>query len=211
MADGITGLLSKFRKKAEDEPVDPKAPIPIHEPNAPAYKESIGELYPARIKYRGIYDLDALYKFMANWLRQRRYRVYETLYKARGQELEIKIRGEREKSGFVMEVLTIDYISYGEYDIDVVINGKKKKMANARMLIKISGDILAPYSDIFGRSRWTHNAMERRLLNLFRNWFMKRELESVYWDTLYYEMQKFQGAIKDVLKMEAKGNMYESK
>ena len=37
---------------------------------------------------------------------------------------------------------------------------------------------------------------------------MKRELEAIEWDTLYYEMYKFHGAIKEFLKYEAKGNVY---
>lgn len=208
MADGLKGLFARFRKKESEEAVDEKAPIPIHEPKAPAYDPKFAGLFPARIKFRGLYDLDGLYNFMANWLRQRRYEVHETLYKSKPPELEIRIRGERKKTGFVMEVITIYYHSYGEYDLDVVFNGKKRKMTNARMTLTISGEIRAPYEDIFGRPRWTSNAVERRLLNLFRRWFAKRELESVYWDTLYYEIWKLHSGIKDLLKYEAKGNAY---
>lgn len=210
MAESKGGLLGLFlKKRQEGAPVDPKAPIPIHTPSAPDYDpKAIGSLYTTRIKFRGLYDLDGLYSFMANWLRQRRYEIQETLYKAKPPELEIVWRGERKITGFVMEALTINYHSWGEYDLDVMVNGKKKKMTNARMILTLSGEIRAPYEDIFGRPRWTANAVERHLLDLFRNWFMRRELESVYWDTLYYEMYKFNGAIKDFLKYEAKGNVY---
>lgn len=201
------GLFGK--KKAEEAPVDPKAPIPIHTPSAPEYNpQAVGSLFVTRIKFRGLYDLDGLYSFMANWLRQRRYEVHETLYKAKPPELEIRMRAERKITGFIMEVLTVYYHSWGEYDLDVMVNGTKKKMTNARMIITLGGEIRAPYEDIFGRPRWTASAVERRLLDLFRNWFVRRELESVYWDTLYYEMYKFHGAIKDFLKYEAKGNVY---
>jgi len=204
------GLLSLFRGKKEDEePINPKAPIAIHTVNAPEYNQSaVGPLFPSRIKYNGLYDLDGLYKLMANWMRQRRFELHETLYKARPPELEIRWRAERRKTGFAMEVIEIYYHSWGDYDVEVVKNGKKKKMTNARMILTISGDLLAPYSDIFGRPRWTANGVERRLLNIFRNWFMKRELESLYWDTFYYEVWKLHGAIKDFMGFEAKGNVY---
>ena len=208
MADGLRGLFARMREKEQEAPVDENAPIPIHEPKAPGYSPSFGGLFPARLKFRGLYDLDGLYKFMANWFRQRRYEVHETLYKSKPPELEIRIRAERRKTGFVMEVITIYYHSYGEYDLDVIMNGKKKKMTNARMTLTIGGEIISPYPDIFGRQRWTANAVERRLLNLFRNWFVRRELESVYWDTLYYEMWKLHAGIKEFLKYEAKGNAY---
>src|SRR3989344_2281890 len=100
------GLLGK--KKVEDAPVDPKAPIPIHTPSAPDYdQQAVGNLFVTRIKFRGLYDLDGLYRFIANWLRQRRYEVHETLYKAKPPELEIRLRAERKKTGFVMDVLTV--------------------------------------------------------------------------------------------------------
>src|SRR3989338_1333708 len=209
MAETRGGLFRLFRRgKGPEEVPDEKAPIPIHTPSAPAYSPTFGGLFPARIKFKGLYDLDGLYRLMANWLRQRRYEVYEDLYKSKPPELELRIKAERKKTGFVMEVITIYYNSYGDYDIDVMFNGKKKKMTNARMTITIGGEIKAPCEDIFGRARWTANAVERRLLNLFRNWFMKRELESVYWDTLYYEMWKLHAAIKEFLKYEGKGNAY---
>lgn len=204
----VPSLFGLFKKKSEAA-VDSKAPIPIHHPKVPSYNPVLEELFPARIRFKGLYDLDGLYALMANWFRQRRYELHETIYKAKPPELEFRLRAERKKSGFVMEVITIYYHSWGgEYDMDVVVNGKKKKMTDARMTIRIGGEIRSPYEDIFGRPRWTANAIERKLLHLFRNWFMKRELEAVYWDTLYYEMWKLHGAIKDFLKFEAKGNAY---
>ena len=208
MAGGILGLFNRPAKKEEGKPSSETGPIEIREPKAPDYSASFGGLFPVTIKFRGLYDLDGLYRFMANWLRQRRYEVHETLYKSKPPEMELRIRAERKHTGFVMWVITIYYHSWGEYDVDAVVNSKTKKMANARMKLVLNGEIVAPYEDIFGRPKWTSNSTERRLLNLFRNWFMKRELEAIEWDTLYYEMYKFHGAIKDFLKYEAKGNVY---
>ena len=208
MAGGILGLFNRPAKKEEETHSSESGPIEIHTPKAPEYSASMGGLLPATIKFRGLYDLEGLYKFMANWLRQRRYEVHETMYKSKPPELEIRLYGERKHTGFVMWVITVYYHSWGEYDVDAVVNSKKKKMTNARMKLVLNGDVVAPYEDIFGRPRWTSNSIERRLLNLFRNWFMKRELESIEIDTLYYEMYKFHGAIKDFLKYEAKGNVY---
>ena len=208
MANGLGGVFDLFRKgKEEVEPAE-KA-IPIHKPKAPGHDPNFpGDIFPAVIKFKGLYDLDGLYRFIANWLRQRRYEVHESMYKSRPPELEVRIMGERKHTGFVMWVINVYYHSWGEYDVETVIDSKKKKMTNARMRLILGGRVLAPYEDMFGRPRWTANVIERRLLNLFRNWFMKRELEAVEWDTLYYEIYKFHGAIKEFLRCEAKGNVY---
>ena len=127
-------LLGLLRKKKETVEIDPKAPIPVYYPDehVPSYtSQAVGNLFPTRIKFKGIYDLDGLYKFMANWLRQRRYELYENLYKAKPPELEIRMTAERKKTGFVMELITLYFHGWGEYELDVVINGKKKKMAES--------------------------------------------------------------------------------
>ena len=203
------GLANLFGLNKKEKPHrDPKSPIPISQPKeVPPYSSSSG-LIPTRIHFKGLYDLDGLYHFMSNWLRQRRYELHESIYKSRPPELEIRWTAERRTTGFVMEVITVYYHSWGEYDLDVTVNGKKKKMTNARFILTINGAIKAPYEDMFGKPKWTQNAIERRLLDLFRKWFARRELEAVYEDTLYYEMYKFHGAIKDFLNLEAKGNVY---
>ena len=124
----MAGILDLFRSpKKEEKHSSESGPIEIHHPRAPPYRPNFGGLIPATIKFKGLYDLDGLYKFIANWLRQRRYEVHETMYKSKPPELEIRMYGERKHTGFVMWVLTIYYHSWGEYDVDVVINSKKKE------------------------------------------------------------------------------------
>ena len=208
MADGRGLLGLVFRKKEEAKPVDEGGFVEPNLPKDVRFGDRNAAFKLGRIKYKGLYDLDKLYKFMANWLRQMRFEVHENLYKSKPPELEIRMRAERKITGFVMEVVTIYYHSWGEYDIEVVQNGKKKKMTRARMILEIGGDIVAPYNDIFGRQRWVANKAEVGIFNIFRNWFFKREIESVYWDTLYYELWRFHSAIKEVLKQEASGNVW---
>jgi hypothetical protein len=203
---GLFSFLKRNKgEEAEPEhgPLDPDLPR-----NLVPYSTDHGPLFNLRVKYRGVYDLDGLYKFMSGWLRKRRYEFHETLYKNKPPEVEIRWRAERKKTGYIMEILTVYFHMWGEYDVEVVQNGKKKKMANARMIITLDGNIVAPHPDIFEQPRWTANNVERRLLRIFNNWFMKNELNSIYWDTLYYEMNQFQGAIKDYLGMSAGGNVY---
>lgn len=211
---GLAGLFGLGKKKHE-EPRDPRAPIAVSRPEEkigkhPSYehKYQFDEFRHTTIKFKGVYDLDGLYRFMSNWLRRRRYELHEELYKSRPPELKIEWVAERKVSRFVMENIKIDYHSWGEYDVDVVVNGKKKKMTNARFVLILTGEIQAPYEDIYGGDRWTSNRVDRWLLYFFKSWGFRRELETAYWDTLYYNMYKLQTGIKDFLKMEAKGSAY---
>ena len=211
---GLAGLFGLGKKK-DEEPKDPRAPIEVTRPEATRNKHKSYEhnhnfdtFQHTTIKFKGVYDLDGLYRFMSNWLRRRRYELHEKLYKSRPPELRIEWTAERKITRFVMETISITYHSWGEYDVDMTVNGKKKKMTNARLVLVLTGAIDAPYEDIYGKPRWNNNRLDRWLLYFLRSWGLRRELEASYWDTLYYEMYKLHGGIKDFLKLEAKGNVY---
>jgi hypothetical protein len=96
---------------------------------------------------------------------------------------------------------------WGEYDIEVIKKGKKKKMSNVRMILTLNGEIEAPYANLFGQRRW-NLPMERRLLSIFHNYVLKREFELMYIDVLYYEIYHFHADIKEYMGLSAKGRPY---
>ena len=219
MADGKRGLLQSIFKsipivgrKEEPEGLPAKGPLPVHRPTAYASDKPWTGLdsqtrmgwFPHRIKYKGMFDLDGLYKIMALWFKDRRFELHERLYKSKPPELEVRWEGERKRTSYAKELVRVHIHMWGEYDVEVIANGKKKKMANVRMIITITGDIEAPYSDIFDKPRWTATNIERRLNQVFRNWVMRREMEGLYWDRLYYELYDLYGTIKDYLKFGAR-------
>lgn len=163
--------------------------------------------WPARIKYRGMLDLDGLYRFMVQWLKKRRYEFHETLYKYKPPELNIKWRAELKKSGFVKTVINVEFHMYGEYDIETIVKGKKKKMANVRMVLTLEPELEAPYANMFGDKRW-NLPMERRILRFFQEYVMKREFEELDFDVLWYEVMQFQAAIKEYMELETRGSAY---
>jgi hypothetical protein len=92
---------------------------------------------------------------------------------------------------------------WGEYDIEVIKKGKKKKMTNARMIITLNAEVEAPYENLFGQRRW-NLPIERRLLDIFHKYVIKREFELLHVDRLYYELYGFHAAIKQYMNLEAK-------
>ncbi len=211
MAEGKRGFLQSIlrlpggqgaAKAAEGLPA--KGPLQIHKPKVFKYDTRYNWLLPHRIKYRGLMDLDRLYRVMALWFKERRYELHERLYKSKPPELEMTWEAERKRTSWVREVVSVNVHMWGEYDIEAIVKGKKKKMANVRAIITITCDIEAPYADIFGKPRWTASNIERRLSYFFRNWVMQREVGGLYWDRLYYELYDLYGLIKETLKFGAK-------
>ena len=123
-------------------------------------------------------------------------------------ELDIRFYGERKFNSFATQKISVYYHGWGEYDLDVMVKGKKKKMADTRFILTIGGGVETAYENLFGEPAWSKNLFERKLLGFFQKAVVWQDFGSVYWDELYYEMYRFQGAIKDFLNLEAKGNVY---
>ena len=214
MADGKRGFLqgilqgipligAKKEGGESGEVIPAKGAVPVYIPRAYKHETRMG-WFPHRIKYRGMFDLDGFYKTMALWFKERRFELHERLYKAKPPELRVEWYAERKRTSWVKEIVEVAVHMWGEYDIEAIVNGKKKKMAKVRMIITINGDIESPYADIFGEPRWTATNLERRLSQVFRNWVMAREMAGLYWDRLYYELYELYGTLKEYLKFGAR-------
>ncbi|MBI2144374.1 hypothetical protein HYU17_04475 [Candidatus Woesearchaeota archaeon] len=210
MADAKRGLLQSIMQaipvlgvKKEEEGLPAKGPLPVHMPKAAPYSTRQG-WYTHRIKYKGMFDLDGFYKTMALWFKERRFELHEKLYKSKPPELRIEWEAERKRTSFVKELVFVYVHMWGDYNVEVIQNGRKKKMANVRMIVTVDGDIEAPYADIFGQKRWTATNIERRILRVFQRWIILREVQGLYWDRLYYELYDLYGTLKEFLKFGAR-------
>ncbi|MBI2550259.1 hypothetical protein HYV83_03705 [Candidatus Woesearchaeota archaeon] len=206
---GILQVIPLLGTKKEEADYPARGPVPVHNPSAYASEKSWTEQsrigwYPHRIKYRGVFDLDGLYKTMALWFKEKRFELHERLFKSKPPELEVRWEAERKRTNYARELVFVHMHMWGDYDVEVIKNGQKKRMVNVRMIITITGDIEAPYSDIFGRPRWNASNIERRLHALMFKWVMYRELTGLYWDQLYYELYSLNNRIKEFLKFGAR-------
>tara|TARA_Y100000034_G_scaffold133517_1_gene199185 strand:+ start:325 stop:873 length:549 start_codon:yes stop_codon:yes gene_type:complete len=160
------------------------------------------------IRYVGIFDFDGLYKAMVGWLKARRYWFHEDTYKHKpggpfGRELEIKWKAEKNVTEFYMNTIGVFFHIWDLSDVEVIKDGKKKKLQKARMEIHIDSDLVLEYQD-----KWAKNKFTSALFDFYRKYVIKREIDSLWWDTTYYRMMKFQAFIKGYLNMHAKGNEY---
>ncbi len=212
------GLLQKVPVLGGGKPAEaelPKeGPLPVYIPKVRSEGGGVadmptgGMMFPHRIKYRGLFDLDALYKTMALWFKSRRFELHERLFKSKPPEMEFRWEAERRRTSYVLERITVHVHMWGEHHVEAIVDGKKKDMVNVRMIITINGGIYTQgsqeYADIFGKRRWTATNVERKLQALMYNWVMKREIGGLYEDRLYYELYDLYGTIKGSLKMGAR-------
>lgn len=160
------------------------------------------------IRYKGLFDFDGLYNLMVQWMKARRFWFHEVKYKHKvpspyGAEQEIFFMGEKKVTDYFQYRLTVDIHIWDMTEVEVVHNGVKKTLTNARMQI-----ILIGYLDIDWEKRWDTSKKWKTLKDFYNKYILKEEIESIYWDTIQYKTQHFMNVIKEFLDMEAKGYEY---
>ncbi len=160
------------------------------------------------IKYNGIFDLDSLYKMIYEWFMDRGYYFEETGYKHKvpnpsGAEDEVTWSGWRKTTEYMREWVTVYFFFWGKRDVEVIKEGKKVKLTKSRMLIELDGRIELDY-----QKRWEQSQFGQYLRDFYHKYIVKKELESIWWDRLYYIMLKLHNEIKEFLDMQSKENAY---
>jgi len=160
------------------------------------------------LKYNGIFDFDSVYRAIHEWLNISGYFVQEPLHKRKvpttaGAELDIYITGWRKVDAYVRYWIYVYIKAYDLKEVEVVKEGKKKKLVKARILIEMSGDVELDYNNYFEKTRFL-----RALRDLLNTIVLKHRIDDVWWDELYYRMLKLHRIIKEKLDMEIKTNAY---
>lgn len=160
------------------------------------------------IQFTGIFDLDGLYKATVGWIKSRRYWFHEDVYKHKpggpfGKELEIKWRADKKLNDFYSTGLDVKWHIWDLKDVEVIKNGKKVKLQKARVEIKLD-----TWLQLEHQKKWGQNKFTKALYEFFENYIIKKEWSSIWWDTSYYRLMKFQAFIKNYLDMQTKGNEY---
>ena len=163
---------------------------------------------PHRIKYDGIFDWEGLYHLIYRWFVSRNYYFEETSIKHKtpsplGAEVKMEMSGWRKTTPYVKEWVTIFFIFYDMREVEVIKDGKKKKLTKGKVIMEIHG-----YVETDWQNRWGTTQFGQYLKEFYDKFFIKKDLENIWWDRLYYIMYKLHTEIKTFLDMEAKENAY---
>ncbi|HLC65438.1 MAG TPA: hypothetical protein VJI46_04940 [Candidatus Nanoarchaeia archaeon] len=155
------------------------------------------------LRYKGVWDMDDLYKKMADWFRSRKYNFYEKAFKhkaptAFGRERQYNWTGERKEEEYYKFVIEIYMHTYDAQDIEVKNqDGSTKIMTKGRIWIEFKGNIDFDYEKRFQDEKFFAN-----LRNFYNKYIIKKRVEHILWDQLWYrEIQKLYELVMDTLNM----------
>lgn len=160
------------------------------------------------IKFKGIFDMDLLYKSMRDWLTTRGYYFEEPVYKSKpnpmgGVEDEITWSCWRKETDYMKFWINIFIHTWERKDVEVIKKGKKKKMNQARLAIYFNSYVETDY-----QHRWDKTPFLIWLNNIYEKYIIKPEIDNIYTDKLYYYVLKLHNIAKECLDMETKGSEY---
>ncbi|MFH0978094.1 MAG: hypothetical protein V1837_02210 [Candidatus Woesearchaeota archaeon] len=163
------------------------------------------------LKFKGICDIEGLFKTIYDWMIHQDYEVHETKYKhkvpdPRGAEDEITLKGWRRVNAYVKYWLEVDFHIWDMRTVDVVRNGIKKKLVTLRMKITFTSTVELDYSGRFGGSRFLQS-----LQDFYNKYIIRANIQNIWEDELYYRTLKLHRIIKEFLDMETKTNASEGR
>ncbi|RLE41614.1 hypothetical protein DRJ48_05210 [Candidatus Woesearchaeota archaeon] len=160
------------------------------------------------VRFKGVVDFDALYNMVCKWLRYRKFQVYETTHKYKPPEIEVVLDCRRKKTGYKRDRVKVHFHMFKNRDVEVMKGDKIVKMMEVRMTIRFSCYVETGYANYFGWNRWRTSKLTMVLQNILNRYILRKEIDSVDADALYYELYDLQKKVKDFLKMEAHGGAY---
>src|SRR3989338_4919334 len=166
------------------------------------------ELPVAIIRYRGLFDFNGLYNSMADWFKHYRFILHEEMYKHKvpsplGAEQELYWYAEQEVTEFVKFRIDVDFHLWDMTEIEVVKDGKKKLLTNARIEIKLKPILTFDWQDRFEKTKLT-----RALRNLYIGVIYRREASGIWTDMIEYRTIGWQAHIKQYLDLQTKWHAY---
>ncbi|MCX6709495.1 MAG: hypothetical protein NTV63_00885 [Candidatus Woesearchaeota archaeon] len=161
---------------------------------------------PTVIKYKGIFEISELYKFISRWLIGKGYDFYEKTYKNKPPEIELSWYGEKKLTSYVMDKIKIEFHFYGVRDVEAIKGGEKKKMQDFRVVITFSGEVVTDYPNIFGEKQW-EKPFWKKAKEFFETNILKQDLDFKYVDPLYYQVFELTEEVKKFMNMEGTGNL----
>jgi len=155
-----------------------------------------------KIKRKGLFDFKELYRFCYTWLADEGYFVEERKYteKVKGNEKEIEIEwiAKKKISDYFRFTLKFNWRIIGMMPVEVEKNGKRIKMDQGDVEIKVSGILEKDYEN-----RWEKTPFLKFLRGVYDKYIIRSRIEQ-YEDKIFGEVDEFVAQTKAFLTIEGK-------
>lgn len=170
--------------------------------------ETETEIEVGVIRYHGLFDWEGLYYSIADWYKRYRFYLIEEMYKHKvptplGAEQELHWYGTVDLTEFVQFRVDTYFHLWEMTEVEVVRNGKKKLLTNARLEIIVKSTLILDWQKKFEKNRFT-----RALRTLWLQYLYRREATTLWLDTLYYRSLGLVAHIKKYLDMQGQSHAY---
>jgi len=161
----------------------------------------------AYVQYKGVWDMQDLYEFLASFFSKHKMKFYELKYIVKhpgpfGPETYYVWQAKRTTESHYFHQIDIFIHTYDTQDIDVVMkDGSHRTFTKGRLWIQFRGSV-----NMDQEGRFEDSAFLMNLRNFYHKYVIWKKIEAVWWDNMYYTIfLKMHSMVKERLKMESEG------
>lgn len=158
------------------------------------------------VRYKGVFDIHELYKIIHDWLISRGYQVHESKYKSIAMQVGTKERSfdwnaHKKVTDFVMYWMHIHFQFQDILEMEVVKEGKPKKLQRGLILIRIEPGLEFDFAE-----RMSRDSFHKSIVGFMTTWMWKKKVDSLWEDKLRFKSYELMNVIKETLDLMTKGN-----
>jgi len=151
-----------------------------------------------KIKFKGVFDFDGLYKYLKGWLKSKSFSISEGTYKDKGGEFEIEWDAVKNVTDYYRYKISIKFFGWDISKIELIDEKTKKPrvLDKGRIEITIKGEIIEDYAERWNDAGW----FTKKIYVLYRN--LKRPARNeIHANFLYDYVYGMYDIIKEHLNM----------
>jgi len=155
------------------------------------------------LHYSGLFDFDGMYAAIISWAKHYGFQWFEVDYKHKvpspyGAEQEFKWKMSKNVTAFLQYEINFTVHIWDMKEVEVEMDGKKKSLVNGRMRMWIDATVNHDWQKQFQNK----SPFIVRLGEWYRHVLYKKDIESIYYDQLYYRTWDLHNIIKKYLDMQ---------
>ncbi len=160
------------------------------------------EIIKEKITHSGVFSFSDFYSYAHSWLKEEDYGVAEEKYSEKvsgnSRDITIEWKATKQVSDYLKMGWKIEFDVEGLVDVEVEIDGKKKKMNKGKITVDIKAAIFKDPD-----SKWESTPFNRFLRDVYNKYIIPKRLENVQ-DRVISDVQDFKEELKAFLELTGK-------